>query len=80
MLGSNLFNVAILAVDDVFFTDGPLLAAVSQGHAVTALAGAAMSVIVIVGLIARPPRLFSRVSWTLVGLTGVYLLTTWLAF
>lgn len=80
VLGSNLFNVAILAVDDVFFTDGPLLTAVSQGHAVTATAAAAMSAIVIIGLITRPPRLFSRVSWTLLGLTGVYLLSTWLAF
>jgi len=80
VLGSNLFNVAILAVDDVFFRRGPLLASVSEGHAVTALAAAAMSAIVIVGLIVRPPRLFGRVSWTLVGLTGVYTLATWLAF
>ncbi len=80
VLGSNLFNVAILAVDDVFFTGGSLLASVSAGHAVTAAAAATMSTLVIVGLIARPPRLFSRVSWTLLGLTGVYLLTTWLAF
>jgi cation:H+ antiporter len=80
VLGSNLFNVAILAVDDVFFTDGPLLASASPGHALTAVAAAAMSVIVIAGLITRPPRIFSRVSWTLLGLASVYVLTTWLAF
>jgi len=79
VLGSNMFNVAIFAVDDVFFTDGPIYAAVSQGHAITAIAAATMSAIVIVGLTARPPRLFSRVSWTLVGLTAIYLMATWLA-
>jgi len=80
VLGSNLFNVAILPIDDLFFTGGPLLAAISPGHAVTAAAAAAMSLIVIVGLVARPPRLFGRVSWTLIGLIGVYALTTWIAF
>ena len=79
VLGSNMFNVAIFAVDDVFFTDGPIFAAVSQGHALTAIAAATMSAIVIVGLTARPPRLFGRVSWTLGGLTAIYLMATWLA-
>ncbi|NQW04431.1 MAG: sodium:calcium antiporter [Acidobacteria bacterium] len=80
VLGSNLFNVAILAVDDAFFEGGALLAAVSPTHAVTAVAAAAMSVIVIAGLIARPPRLFSRVSWTMLGLLSVYGLANWFAF
>jgi len=80
VLGSNLFNVAILGVDDLFFTQGPLLADVSPAHAVTALAAAAMSVIVIAGLVAKPPRLFSRVSWTLMGLVTIYVLANVLAF
>lgn len=80
VLGSNLFNVAILAIDDIFFTQGPLLATVSPAHAITALGAAAMSVIVIAGLVARPPRLFSRVSWTLIGLVTIYVLTNLLAF
>ena len=79
VLGSNMFNVAIFAVDDVFFTDGPIFAAVSQGHAITAIAAATMSAIVIGGLTARRPRLFSRVSWTLIGLVAIYLMATWLA-
>lgn len=80
VLGSNLFNVAILAIDDVFFRSGSLLAQVSPAHAITALAAAAMSVMVIAGLVARPPRLFSRVSWTVVGLVTVYGVANWLAF
>jgi len=80
VLGSNLFNVAILPIDDVFYTGGPLLASISQGHAITTAAAAAMSAMVIVGLVARPPRLFARLSWTLMGLVAAYAAATWLAF
>lgn len=80
VLGSNMFNVAILAVDDLFFTDGPLMSAIAPGHAITAIAAAGMSVIIIAGLVAKPPRLFSRVSWTLVGLVAIYVLANILAF
>ncbi|MBI4742088.1 MAG: sodium:calcium antiporter, partial [Betaproteobacteria bacterium] len=54
LLGSNLFNMVILAIDDLAFTRGPLLAAVGQTHALTALTAAMMSALVIVGLIFRP--------------------------
>jgi cation:H+ antiporter len=33
--GSNLFNILILAIDDLFYTQGPLLSSVSQNHAMT---------------------------------------------
>lgn len=80
LLGSNLFNVAILAVDDVAFTSGPLLAAVAPAHAVTALGGAAMSVIVIAGLITRPQPIAGRLTMPLLALLVVYVGITWLAF
>ena len=36
LLGSNLFNVAIVAIDDLFYRPGDLLAHVSPVHAITA--------------------------------------------
>lgn len=36
-LGSNLFDVAILAIDDVFYGRGPLLADAAHVHASTAV-------------------------------------------
>lgn len=50
ILGSNLFNIMILAIDDVAYTDGALLAAASPGHLTTVLATIAMSAIAIIGL------------------------------
>jgi len=80
LLGSNLFNVAILAVDDAVYTPGPLLAAVSPGHAVTALGAVAMSVIVIAGLVVHPKPLLGRLTLPLSALMLTYIVITWLAF
>jgi cation:H+ antiporter len=81
LLGSNLFNIAILAVDDFFYTRGPLLAAVSPVHAGTAVAACVMSALVIVGLVMRPQgRLLRVTSWVSVGLVAVYLLSAILVF
>lgn len=81
LLGSNLFNIVILAVDDVFFTSGPLFAVVSPSHAITALTAVMMSALVIVGLIYRPQgRDVVGLSWISVGLFVLYLINTWLLF
>lgn len=50
LLGSNLFDVLILAIDDIVYSKGPLLRAVSSAHAVTAFAAAIMSGIFIVAM------------------------------
>lgn len=39
LVGSNLFNILILAVDDLFYLPGSLLTAASDVHAVSALTG-----------------------------------------
>lgn len=60
LLGSNLFDLLIIAVDDFFYVKGPLLADVSPVHAVTAFSAAMMSGAVIVGLIYRPRQRVMR--------------------
>lgn len=81
LLGSNLFDIAILAVDDVFYTPGPLLAAVSPSHVMTALTAVMMSALVIVGLIFRPRgRAVLGLSWISIGLFLLYLLNTWFLY
>jgi cation:H+ antiporter len=78
LLGSNLFNVAILAVDDLLFRQGPLLAQVSPLHALSAMTAAVMTGIVIVGLLYRPRRrLVGAVGWIGLGLLSAYLLNTY---
>jgi len=73
LLGSNLFNVLILAVDDVAYTGGPLLAEVSPAHSGTAATALVMTGLVIVGLVMRPQGRVLRVaSWVSVGLVAAY--------
>ena len=60
LLGSNLFNVAILAVDDFFYAGGPLLAEVSLAHAMTATTAVVMTGIAAVGLSYRPDNRVMR--------------------
>jgi cation:H+ antiporter len=73
LLGSNLFNVLILAVDDLAFLHGPLLAAVEPAHTGTAVTALVMTGLVIVGLVMRPRgRVLRVLSWVSVGLVAAY--------
>jgi cation:H+ antiporter len=62
MIGSNLFNMAIIPIDDLLYAPGPLLNAVSTSHLITAGAVILMTGVFIAGLHFRPKRYF-RVSW-----------------
>jgi cation:H+ antiporter len=74
LLGSNLFNILILALDDFFYRKGPLLAAVSPAHAITAFAAAIMSGIFIVALLYKPEtRVRGTIGWVSISLLLVYL-------
>ena len=75
LLGSNLFNVTILAVDDLFYTRGPLLADAAPVHAGTAVSAAVMTGLVMIGLVMRPQGRVLRVtSWISIGLAAAYLI------
>ena len=77
LFGSNLFNVAILAIDDLAYLPGPLLADVSISHAASAFSAMMMSGLAVVGLVLRPPsRVYRTVSWISLLLLAVYLLNT----
>jgi cation:H+ antiporter len=81
LLGSNLFNVTILAIDDLFYTAGPLLADASPVHAGTAVAAVIMSGLVVIGLVMRPQgRVLRVLSWVSVGLLATYVVNAALVF
>jgi cation:H+ antiporter len=81
LLGSNLFDIIILAIDDVFYTKGPLLAHVDAGHALTAFTAVMMSTLVTVGLIFRPQkRVLLGLTWVSLGLFMLYVLNSWILF
>ena len=81
LLGSNLFNVTILAVDDIFYRGGALLADASLVHAVTAASAIAMTGLAMVGLFFRPrSRVLRAVGWVSLGLFAIYLLNTYVLY
>ncbi len=81
LLGSTLFNVASLAVDDLFYRPGPLLAHVSPVHAVTAGSAIIMTGLAMIGLFFRPrSRVLRAVGWVSLGLAAVYLLNTYVLY
>ncbi len=81
LLGSNLFNMIILAFDDVIYLKGPLLTHISPLHAFSALSAVIMSGVVIIGLVYRPnARLFISVGWISLSLFTLYLLNTYVLY
>ena len=81
LLGSNLFNIMILAIDDIFYLKGPLLANISVNHAVSALSAVMMTGMAIIGLFYRPrSRVLKTVGWVSIALFSIYLLNTYVQY
>lgn len=75
IFGSNLFDLVIIAVDDVFFIEGPLLSKISPVHLISAQSAIMMTGIAIVGLLYRPQtRLFKTMGWTSLFMFSIYIL------
>jgi cation:H+ antiporter len=81
LLGSNLFDVLILAIDDFAYRPGAIYAHVSQVHAVSAITACLMSGVVIVSLAYRPvSRVWHIASWASLSLLALYLLNATIQF
>ena len=81
LFGSNLFNIVIIGIDDIFYTQGSLLKDVSPTHAVSALSAIMMTGVAIAGLFYHPrTRVLKLVGWTSIFLFCVYLLNTYIMF
>ncbi len=78
LLGSNLFDILILAIDDIAYVKGPLLRSVSPAHAITAFAAAIMSGIFIVAMLYKPEtRLGGTIGWVSLSLLVVNLFSSY---
>lgn len=81
LLGSNLFNVMILAIDDLFYLKGPIFSHVTPIQAFSALSAALMTGLAVVGLTCRPGvRLPAGVGWISVGLLATYFFNAYVLF
>lgn len=80
LFGSNIFNIFILALDDVFFTKGPLFSFANQNHIISALSAIAMTTIAIVGLTYRTEKKPLFLAWDSMGILLMYVINLMLLY
>ena len=81
LMGSNIFDILILAIDDLFYVQGPLLANVEASHAITAYTAVMMSLLVIAGMVLQlQQRAILKLTWISLGLFLLYILNAWIIF
>ncbi|MEZ0343879.1 MAG: sodium:calcium antiporter [Caldimicrobium sp.] len=80
LFGSNLFNIFVLGIDDIFYFKGPLLSYVNKSHIVSALSAMAMISIAIIGITYRAERKKLFLAWDSLGLILVYLINVMLLY
>ena len=80
ILGSNLFNLLILGLDDVFYRQGPLLAEADAVHGVTIFAVVTMNALFLVGLTYRALTKRFVVTWDTGAIAAVYVTAVALAY
>lgn len=80
LLGSNLFNIGILAIDDLLYFKGPLLSHITGAHVVTAGAAIVMTAIAVISLTYRAGRKFFLVDWDAIGILVVFGFATYILY
>ncbi|HEU4345684.1 MAG TPA: sodium:calcium antiporter [Candidatus Binatia bacterium] len=72
LFGSTVFNLLILALDDIFYTAGPLLAHVSENHLVTSVSAIIALSIAIIGLSYRADKKPVFFAWDSLAILAIY--------
>lgn len=81
IFGSNLFNMAILAVEDMVYRPGPIFSKVSPVHSVSVMTALIMTGFAITGLFFRPQkRLLKLVGWVSWMLLSLLLVNSYFLF
>lgn len=80
LFGSNIFNIFILALDDIFFVKGHLLSFASSNHIISALSAIAMATIAIIGLTYRTEKKPLLLAWDSIGILLVYVINLMLLY
>ncbi len=73
LIGSNIFNILILAIDDIFYTKGPLLKYVSDENIISIFSVIIMSSICIAGLTFRIERKRFLMAWDTLLISLMYI-------
>jgi cation:H+ antiporter len=73
LFGSNIFNIFILFMDDLFFIKGPILSFVSWQHIIPAVSAIAMTATAVAGLIYRAEKKPLFLAWDSLSIMSLYL-------
>jgi cation:H+ antiporter len=74
IFGSNLFNIVILAIDDIFYTKGPLFSYISPNHVVSSSAAIAMTAVAAIALTYRLSKKVLFFAWDSLAILALYIL------
>lgn len=81
LLGSNMFNITILGIDDIFYLDGPLMLAVTSTHAISAFTALCMAGLGLAGFTLKPEsRISNGITWISLGMVAVYIFNAYVLF
>ncbi|MBI5468630.1 MAG: sodium:calcium antiporter [Deltaproteobacteria bacterium] len=81
LFGSNMFNIVILAIDDIFYLKGPLFSDISAAHASTAVMAILMTAVALVALTyRRDKKAFLRFGWDSIAMIAMGGLTVYFQY
>ncbi|MFZ4450437.1 sodium:calcium antiporter [Salibacterium aidingense] len=80
ILGSNLFNMILLAVSDIAYFSGPIIAASSPVHQITAGAVSLLAAIVLLSVLRGRKKVFHLYPWPSALLIVLYFITSYFIF
>lgn len=73
LFGSNIFDISILAIDDILFIKGPILSFANPNHLISALSAIAMTAIAVIGLTYRAEKKRWFLAWDSVAIIVLYI-------
>ncbi len=73
LFGSNIFNIFILALDDIFYRQGFILAHASGSHIISGLAAILMTAVSVVAIVYKPVKKKLPVDMTSIFILLIYL-------
>ena len=80
ILGSNVFNIFIIAINDLFYIKGSIFNHIDTSNIIPAISSILMSSVVIIGLIYRAEKKIGMFAYESIVLIFMYLLTIYLMY
>ncbi|MEO0129415.1 MAG: sodium:calcium antiporter [candidate division WOR-3 bacterium] len=74
LMGSTIFNIAILGIVDLIYTKGSILTLVNQNHIISALSGIIITAVVIISLTYRAEKKYLPLSFDAIFIVIIYIL------